>query len=93
MPTYTFRNVTTGDITEHTMRMSELDQFKVANPDLEQYHSTETMPGLGDPMRMDLPGVTKANDAFEKGVIERIKRNVPGNTLVQGHKHKASREW
>ena len=36
MPTYDFMNKETGEITEHVMRISELDAFKEANPHLEQ---------------------------------------------------------
>ena len=34
-----------------------------------------------------------ADSAFEKGVIQRIKDTVPGNTLHKSHKTKLPREW
>jgi hypothetical protein len=37
MPTYNFRNKDTGEETEITMSMSELDQYKEDNPHLEQF--------------------------------------------------------
>ena len=36
MPTYNFRNKDTGDVVEVLMRMSELDQYKEDNPNMEQ---------------------------------------------------------
>ncbi|MCG7944861.1 MAG: hypothetical protein N0C84_00790 [Candidatus Thiodiazotropha taylori] len=36
MPTYTFQNKNTKEFSEHYMSMSELDEFKKNNPDLEQ---------------------------------------------------------
>ena len=52
MPTYTFRDINTGEITEHVMRISELDEFKKSNPQLEVYISGS--PGLSDPARLGL---------------------------------------
>lgn len=34
MPTYVFRNKETDEIEEHLMRVSELDDFKLNNPNL-----------------------------------------------------------
>jgi predicted nucleic acid-binding Zn ribbon protein len=36
MPTYTFKNNVTGEITDVILRMSQLDEFKSSNPDLSQ---------------------------------------------------------
>ena len=52
MPQYEFKNLNTGEIEEHTMRISELDDFKKNNPHLER-HITGS-PGLSDPARMGL---------------------------------------
>lgn len=93
MPTYEFLNKNTGEIEEHTMRISELDNFKESNLHLERYFSPENLPGLGDGARMSTPGVGKADSTFEKYVINRIKEAVPGNTLKNNHKTKMQREW
>jgi len=93
MPTYQFLNSNTNEVEEHTMKMSELDKFKVDNPHLERYFSAQNLPGLGDAMRMNLPGYGQGVAAFENGVINRIKETVPGNTLHKSHKTKAPREW
>ena len=44
-------------------------------------------------MRMDTPGVGKADSTFEKYVINRMKESIPGNTIKRGHKTKMQREW
>lgn len=90
---YTFLNKNTGEVEEHTMRLSEYDAFKEQNPHLERHFSPESIPGLGDGMRMNTPGAGKADSTFEKYVINRIKEQVPGNTLAKSHKTKMQREW
>lgn len=93
MPTYTFLNKDTNEIEEHSMSYKALDEFKEQNPNLERYFSTETLPSFGDSMRMSLPGYGQGVAAFEHGVIDRIKKTVPGNNLHRTHKTKAPREW
>ena len=75
------------------MKISELDNFKLENPHLERYFAAENLPVFGDGMRMNTPGVGKADSTFEKYVINRIKESVPGNTLAKSHKTKMQREW
>ena len=36
MPTYIFKNTKTDEVFEKQMRISELDQYKIENPDLSQ---------------------------------------------------------
>ena len=92
MPTYKFRNTETGEVTEHVMRIAELDNFKENNPKLERYFDMEGLAGLGDASRMSVPGVGQPHAAFEHGVIQRLKESIPGNTMA-GHKTKLPREW
>jgi hypothetical protein len=91
MPYYKFRNKETDEITEKLLKISELDTYKESNPNLESY--IDAVPMLGDGMRMSVPGIGQPDSAFEKGVIERIKQSVPGNTLAKNHKTKLPREW
>jgi predicted nucleic acid-binding Zn ribbon protein len=37
MPTYNFRNLETGEEIEVMMKIAELDEFKAANPHLQQF--------------------------------------------------------
>lgn len=90
MPRYDFKNIETGEITEHSMSWKEYDQFLLDNPNLERYHSAEHLHVMSDAVRMDVPGTRKSDSAFEHGVIERIKATVPGNRLGETHKTKGS---
>ena len=93
MPTYDFLNKETKQIEEHRMSYTVLDEFIQNNPHLQRYHSAENLPVFGDVGRMSVPGTKTADSAFEKGVIQRIKDTVPGNTLHKSHKTKLHREW
>jgi len=90
---YIFLNKNTVEVEEHSMRLSEYDAFKEQNPHLERYFSADHLPVLGDGMRMNVPGAGKADSTFEKYVVNRIKEQVPGNTLGKSHKTKMQREW
>jgi hypothetical protein len=93
MPSYDFRNKETGEISEFRMSFTVLDQFKLDNPHLEQYHSSANAPVLSDASRMSVPGTKKADSSFEKYVIDRIKATNPGNTMG-GHKTSSgNKEW
>ena len=70
-----------------------LDQFLLDNPNLERYHSAQHLPVMSDGMRMDVPGIGRADSTFQKYVIDRIAETVPGNTLAKSHKTKLPREW
>ena len=73
MPTYDFRNKETGEVTEHIMRMSELDIFKEANPHLEQT-ITRAPAFAGD-------HITIKKDTGFKEVLQRIHSLTPGSQL------------
>ena len=92
MPNYVFLNKETNEIEEHVMSYKVLDEFKEQNPHLERYFSYADIPGLGDGIRMSVPGTGQAHMAFERGVIQRMKETIPGNTM-SGHKTKLPREW
>ena len=89
---YTFLNQNTNEIEEHTMRLAEYDKFKEDNPHLVRYFAPQDVVGLGDGQRMSVPGIGQAHMAFERGVIQRMKESIPGNTMA-GHKTKMPREW
>ena len=90
---YDFLNKDTGEVETHTMSHTQLDEFKNQNPHLERFFSPDNLPGFGDAVRMSVPGTRTYDSAFEKGVIQRIKETVPGNTLAKTHKTKLGREW
>lgn len=91
MPAYDFYNKNTGEIEEHLMSYTKLDEFKEQNPHLERHFAPEDLPVLSDAMRMNIPKYSQGNPAFEHGVIDRIKATVPGNTLKDNHKTQGSK--
>lgn len=93
MPRYDFKNKETGDIVEHTMSYTKLDQFLLDNPNLERFHSSEYLPVMADGGRMSVPGIGQPDGRFEREIIGRIKEKIPGNTVGQSHKTKMPREW
>ena len=93
MPAYEFLNKETNELETHIMSYTVYDQFKIDNPHLERYISAGNLPIMSDGMRMSVPGVGRADSTFEKYVINRIKENSPKNTVKDGHKTKAPREW
>jgi len=75
MPIYNFVNKETQEITEHSCKISELDQYKADNPHLEQCHITA--PSIGDPVQL---GVRRLDNGFRE-VLQNIHRNTPGSVL------------
>lgn len=92
MPTYQFLNKENNEIEEYVMSYKLIDQFKEDNPHLERYFAAEHLPVFSDGTRMSVPGIGQPVAAFEKGVIQRMKETIPGNTMA-GHKTKLPREW
>ena len=74
MPTYEFRDVNTGEVTEHFFRNWESkDEFLAQNP---QYQQTMTRPPavVGD-------HVTIRKDTGFKEVLQKIHERTPGSQL------------
>jgi len=74
MPTYNFRNKDTGEETEITMSMSELDQYKEDNPHLQQFLTRA--PGISRGV-----GTTRQFDSGFKEVLQKIDERAPGSEL------------
>ena len=72
MPTYTFKNLQTGEFVEHVLRMSQLDQFKADNPHLER--ALVDAPSFGDPVRLGL----RKNDDGWREVLQKVAEKTPG---------------
>tara|TARA_R110002126_G_scaffold218114_2_gene363845 strand:- start:700 stop:942 length:243 start_codon:yes stop_codon:yes gene_type:complete len=70
MPTYVFKDKETGEISEIVLRMSELDQYKEDNPNLETQVQASKFVGTQTDM------LTKAGDGW-KEVQQRIKAGMP----------------
>ena len=74
MPTYNFRNKQSGEETEITMRISELDQYKQDNPHLEQFLTKAPIIARGH-------GTTRQFDSGFKEVLQKIDERAPGSEL------------
>ena len=73
MPTYTFINQATGDIEDHFMAISELDDFVKTNPQLERVLTAPAIVGSVSIKDKDPQGF--------KDVMSRIAENNPGSNL------------
>ena len=65
---YTFLNTETQQVEEHSMRMSEYDEFKENNPHLDRYHEPGRGPAMGDSVRL---GIRKPDNGFRE-VLSKI---------------------
>lgn len=67
MPTYTFENTQTGEVTEEFMSISAFEEYCAANPHLKTIITQA--PPIGDPIRLGL----KKPDAGFRDVLKNIK--------------------
>jgi hypothetical protein len=75
MPTYVFRNKETGEQFEKIMKISELDNYRNENPQLETVIQSVA---FGDPTKMTS---TRKFDTGFKEVLQRIHEKTPGSQL------------
>ena len=68
MPTYNFRDIETGEESQVSMKISELDDFKKDNPHLQQFLTGA--PSVGDSMRL---GIRKTDSEFNS-LLKHIKK-------------------
>jgi hypothetical protein len=66
MPTYTFKHIESGEVEDYILRMSQLDEFKQANPELTQVISG------GQGLVRD-SGTMKPDEGF-RDVLKSIKK-------------------
>lgn len=83
MPTYRFKNQKTEEVTEVTMRISELDQFREDNPDLETVISAPNIVSGSGGMK---------NDSGWKENMSRIAEAHPGTPLADRFGRKSNKE-
>ena len=75
MPTYVFENKETGERFEKIMKISELDQFREANPQLQTVIQAVA---FGDPTKLSS---SRKFDTGFKEVLQRIHEKTPGSQL------------
>lgn len=74
MPTYTFRNVDTGEETEKLLTLSERETFLEQNPNMKQSLSVVS---FGDSVRL---GITRTDNNFND-VLKNIKSHHRGSNI------------
>lgn len=85
MPTYTFRDVTTDEVFDVFMSISDLDEYKKQHPDHERY--IDSAPSL-------VSGVSitgKTDDGF-KEVLSKISSAHPDSPLADNHARKSIKQ-
>lgn len=75
MPTYVFENKETGERFEKIMKISELDQFREDNP---QVQTVIQAVAFGDPTKLSS---SRKFDTGFKEVLQRIHEKTPGSQL------------
>ena len=65
MPTYTYRNINTGEVFDKMMKIADKEQFLLDNPDLE---SILGAPAMGDSVRL---GIRRPDNGFRE-VLSKI---------------------
>ena len=75
MPTYEYKNENTGEVSEHFMSISDMEQFEIDNPHMKKIIHA---PALGDAMRL---GVRKTDQGFND-LLKTIKKSKPGSTII-----------
>ncbi|MDB4786113.1 hypothetical protein OAG36_00095 [bacterium] len=74
MPIYQYKNEETGEISDHYMSISSMEEFEKDNPHMKKIIHA---PALGDAMRL---GVRKTDDSFND-LLKTIKKNNSGSTI------------
>ncbi len=75
MPSYSFKNLNSGDEFTTVMSMAEREEYLKANPHIQQ--QLTAAPALGDSIRM---GMVKPPDSFRDVLREMKKKNSQGLT-------------
>jgi len=85
MPSYDFLNTETGEVEEHTMSYTKLDEFKENNPHLKQQilGAPLTVGGVGDRVKVD----GGFND-----VLKKVASNHVDSPMGERYHRKSSKE-
>jgi hypothetical protein len=85
MPNYTFRDDNTGEVVEHFLKISELDEFKESNP-----HLTQTITGA-PALAGSVSIRDKRPDGF-KEVMSRIAEANPTSQVAADYGRKSTKQ-
>lgn len=78
MPTYEFINEKTGEVEDHFMSYTKLDEFKKDNPHLKQQVSAPNISykGGASPLKKAGDGWKEVQDRIKSGLPPRLKDNI-----------------
>lgn len=79
MPTYTYRNIETGEIEEHFLKLAEYDEFNKNNPQLERVIEGASISYSGT------TSLISKTDNTWKEVLSKIGEQNPHSPLAQEH--------
>ena len=85
MPTYTFENTKTGDITDMAMTMAERDVFCKENPEYRQIFTTLNIIG-------GVAGLTHKPDSGWNDTLQKIAEKHPSSPLADRYRKKDIKE-
>jgi hypothetical protein len=86
---YAFKEITSGKIVKYDLKISEYDEFKKSNPNLERYH--ESAPAfLYDGVLTS--GFDAKTDNTWKEVLAKVADKHPGSELANNYKKKSVKE-
>ena len=85
MPTYDFKNVKTGEVKEHFMSYTKLDEFKKSNPNLEQVISAPNMITRRD------GDVLKAAGGGWNEVLQKVGEHYPDSDVAKTNNRRSAK--
>ncbi len=85
MPIYELKNNETNEVFDKMMSIAEYEKYLEENPHIQRHFSTMH---FQDSISL---GITKPPSDFQKGVIDRIKKNNPGHCIES--RWETPREW
>jgi hypothetical protein len=85
MPIYELKNNETGEIFEKMMSISAYEEYLKENPHIQRHFTTLH---FQDSISL---GITKPPVDFQKGVLDKIKKNNPGHNMQS--RWETPREW
>lgn len=88
MPNYTYRCTSCNEKLDLFLPMAKQKEptekpCSVCNEKTVIYDIKDNCPSLGDPVAL---GVQKVPEAFQRGVLDRIEKNVPGNRIKENNR-------
>jgi uncharacterized protein (UPF0333 family) len=92
MPTYDFKNKKTGEYEEHTLRMSEYDQFIEDHPELQRVILTAPQFNYQSHTQGSVTDLAVKKDKGWKEVLQKIGEQNPISQVAEDHNQKSIKQ-